>query len=69
MSFHHVNVPVDDNEFGSIAYGWQVEVKKGDCNEVLSEENYIKVKNSHAVLYIARRIGIMPHLKKKKISN
>lgn len=43
-----------------------MKVKKRVHNEILSEENYIKAKNSHAVFYIARRIGIMPCLKKKK---
>lgn len=47
-----------------------MKLAKGDHNEILSEENYIKAKNSHAVFDIARRIGIMPCLTppKKKLS-
>lgn len=63
MGFHHVRVPVDNNEFGSIVCvtgGTLLNVGKGDHNEILSEENCIKAKNSHAVFIFQGELGLCP---------
>lgn len=63
VGFLYLNVPVDDNEFGSIVYGWQVDhfwkSRKGIIMKFFLKKLY-QGKKFPRCSYVARRIGIMP---------
>lgn len=68
MGFHHVNVPGDDNEFGSILYGRQVghfgKLRRESMNLLLTKTTF-RLKLLKLFLYCKENWGYAWFKKKK----